>query len=58
MLLAYDTAVCARLILMLLTICKMETSSNYVSVYHKLSDQAKIWRFLTPWPSLVSMNKL
>ena len=28
---------------MLLTICEMETSSNYVPVYHKLSDQAKVY---------------
>ena len=28
---------------MLLTICEMETSSNYVPVYHKLSDQARVY---------------
>ena len=28
---------------MLLTICKMETSSKYVPVYHNLSDQAKVY---------------
>jgi len=43
MLLGYDT-ICApvSLILMLLTICEIETTSKYVPAYHKLSDQAKV----------------
>ena len=37
----------ASLILMLLTICEMETSSKYVPAYHKLSDQeAKVYEDL------------
>ena len=31
------------LILMLLTICEIKTRSNRVPVYHKLSDQTKVY---------------
>ena len=33
----------ASVILMLLAICEMETSSNYVPAYRKLSNQAKMY---------------
>ena len=33
----------ASFILMLLTICEMETSSKYVPAYHTLSDHARVY---------------
>ena len=40
---AASISVTVNHILMLLTTCEMETSNNYVIVYHKLSAQAKVY---------------